>query len=327
MPVDIQSISGGKDSTAMYLHGIERGRPFRSIFMDTGHEHPWTLDYIAALPQLAGGPPIEELHADFTDQFPTKRRTIREEWPKKGVPDRIVARALELCRPTGNRFLDLCILRGGFPSMKARFCTDHLKIRPASQQVFQPILKSGRSVVSWQGVRAEESPYRRDLAPWQLMQTPRGTPRFARLVTYRPLLDWTERDVWRMHRRHGIEPNPLYKLGVARVGCMPCINARKHEIAIIAEHWPEYVDMLEEWEAILGQVTRNEGQATFFPANRFVSAEDVAAGRARYADYGIRATVEWSRTARGGREYDLIPVSALERQDLATSCAEWGACE
>lgn len=327
MPVDVVSVSGGKDSTAMYLLAVDRGRPFRAIFMDTGHEHPWTLDYVAALPGRAGGPPIEELHADFDDQFPTKRRTIREEWPKKGVPDRIVRRALALCRPTGNRFLDLCILRGGFPSMHARFCTDHLKIRPANEHVVHPILKSGRSVVSWQGVRAEESPYRRDLLTWQRMQTPRGTPRFARLVTYRPLLRWTVRDVWRQHRRHGIEPNPLYKLGVTRVGCMPCINARKHEIAIIAEHWPEYVDMIAEWEAIMDQVSRHEGQATFFPANRFVSREDVAAGRARYADYGIRATVEWSKTARGGREYDLIPVRALERQDLATSCAEWGACE
>ena len=185
----------------MYLLGIERGRPFRSIFLDTGHEHPWTLDYIAALPQLAGGPPIEEYHADFADQFPTKRKTIREEWPRKGVPERIVRRALELCRPTGNRFLDLCILRGGFPSMRARFCTDRLKVRPAHEQVVHPILKSGRSVISWQGVRAEESPYRRDLVRWQRMQTPPGTPKFARLVTFRPLLDWTVRDVWRCHRR------------------------------------------------------------------------------------------------------------------------------
>jgi len=32
------NVSGGKDSTAVYLRAIELGRPFRAVFADTGNE-------------------------------------------------------------------------------------------------------------------------------------------------------------------------------------------------------------------------------------------------------------------------------------------------
>ena len=33
----IVNISGGKDSTATYLLALERGKPFRAVWADTGH--------------------------------------------------------------------------------------------------------------------------------------------------------------------------------------------------------------------------------------------------------------------------------------------------
>jgi len=45
----ILSYSGGKDSTAMYLHALEYEVPFRAVFADVGNEHPATLEYVSTI--------------------------------------------------------------------------------------------------------------------------------------------------------------------------------------------------------------------------------------------------------------------------------------
>src|SRR3989304_9990536 len=90
----------------------------------------------------------------------------RKKWalpgPKKGwrggVPADIVARVLRVFEkgPTENAYLDLCIIKGRFPSRKAQFCTDFLKKRPINEYVNNLVALHGQ-VESWQGVRADES--------------------------------------------------------------------------------------------------------------------------------------------------------------------------
>lgn len=311
----VLSVSGGKDSTAMYLLALEREVPFTAVFADVGNEHPATLEYVARLAERTGGPKVVTVRADLSDKFERKRETIAAKWPAEGIAEDVVARALELCRPTGNPFLDACLLMSGFPSHQRRFCTDKLKLRPISDNVTGPLLRSGHHVASWQGVRREESFAREHLARLEAIQIPRrlGAKPGVCLVAYRPLLDWALADVWKMHRRHGIEPNPLYAQGANRVGCFPCVMTNKLELRMIAEQFPEHIDRISEWERIVSLASKREGEggATFFT-------------NARGAN--IREAADWSRTARGGREYDLIPL-AEQRNDLLEACTEWGACE
>ena len=100
----------------------------------------------------------------------------------------------------------------------------------------------------------------------------------------------------------------------------------KSEIAQIAELTPEAIDRLEEWEDIVSQTAKTSGAATFFLQKNLMpkgAAYD-------HKKYGIRATVEWARTTRGGKQYPLFSqdyqseVSKLwERQ----SCLSAGYCE
>mgnify|MGYP000953541186 CR=1 FL=1 len=62
----IVNVSGGKDSTAVYLLAMQRGRPFRAVMADTGHEHPLTVEYARLLSQRSGGPEVETVRADFS---------------------------------------------------------------------------------------------------------------------------------------------------------------------------------------------------------------------------------------------------------------------
>ena len=57
-------------------------------------------------------------------------------------------------------------------------------------------------------------------------------------------------------KRHGIKPNPLYLLGASRVGCWPCINVTTEEIALIARHTPERIDLIRDWEWRASMVSR-----------------------------------------------------------------------
>ncbi len=216
MTFNVVSISGGKDSTAMLLLALEKETEnLRAVFADTGHEHPQTYEFVNYI-QEATGVPIQRVKADFTSRIAHKREVIQTKWRDDGISEEKIQEALEVMQPTGIPFLDLCLYHGRFPSTRARFCSSELKHEPIYLDVIGPLLDEGHKVISWQGVRSEESPERALL--------PEREDTGGGLFNYRPLLAWSAEDVFRMHDRHGIKPNPLYKQGMGRVGCMPCIH-------------------------------------------------------------------------------------------------------
>jgi 3'-phosphoadenosine 5'-phosphosulfate sulfotransferase (PAPS reductase)/FAD synthetase len=305
---NIVSVSGGKDSTTLLLLAMERGAEnLQAVFADTGHEHQQTYDYVRYLEQ-ATGVPIRWVRADFADRIAGKARYVREKWAEKGVPIDVVDRALSVLDrgPTGNPFLDLCIWKGRFPSTKARFCSEELKRNPIVEQVQIPLMDAGDAVISWQGVRADESPARANL--------PETEDVGGGLLNYRPILKWSADDCFAMHRKHGIKHNPLYEQGMGRVGCMPCIHARKDELLEISKRFPEEVARVAEWEQIVATASRRGG-ATFFTAR---SDDNEWA-----ATQNIYTFVNWSKTSRGGKQYDM-----LRSDDDGPSCSSiYGLCE
>lgn len=172
------------------------------------------------------------------------------------------------------------------------------------EQIYMPLIEVGQHVISWQGVRAQESAARAKLPERE--DTPEG------YEIYRPLLHWTVDDVFAIHRKHGIEPNPLYKLGMGRVGCLPCINCGKQELFEIARRFPAEIARVAEWERLVKMASKRQA-ATFFPT---------ANGR---GTDGIYDEVEWSKTAYGGKNYDLV--KAIEFEDVPLCSSQYGLCE
>jgi len=304
------SVSGGKDSTALLiLAKLERGLDVQAVFADTGHEHPETYRYLEYLDQALG--PITVVRADLSARFDRKRETIANKWPKDGVPEKRIKRALELLHPTGNPFLDLCMLKGRFPSTRARFCSQELKHIPIRDLVVEPLMLDGYTVVSWQGVRAEESRSRANLP---IVDEPEDG-----LIVYRPLIHYTAKEVFDLHRKHGIRWNPLYEQGMGRVGCMPCIHARKPEIAEIAKRWPNEIERVAEWEQLVGAVSKR-GLSSFFAHDKTPGDHQGKAG-VRMPD--IWGVVEWSKTSRGGSQYVL----QIDDNPLEMCSSIYGLCE
>ena len=299
---NIISVSGGKDSTALWLLAHERGVKHQAVFADTGHEHPATYDYLDYLESKLGK--LRRVRADFTADFERKRQYIRDEWPAKGVPADRIERALAALVPTGIPFLDLAMLKGRFPGPMSRFCSAQLKRDVIFGDIFMPMMDAGYSVISWQGIRWDESAHRATYTEREQLA--------PRLTAYRPILAWSAAEVFAMHDKHGIDPNPLYKQGMGRVGCMPCIHATKPELAEIANRFPVAIDTIEQWEARVSS-TALRGSATFF------EVEDAGG---EFVGQGIRNHVDRSRTTRGGKTYDLTTIG-----QQPTCASQYGLCE
>lgn len=272
------------------------------VFCDTGNEHPLTYEYMDYLESVLG--PVKRIKEDFSGRIERKKEVVLTKWVKDGVSDEIIRKVHDLLVPTGNPFLDLCMWKGRFPSTKVRFCTQFLKIIPTMEQVYMPLLEQGHKVISWQGVRAAESIARSKLPERE--ETVEG------YEVYRPLLNWSARDVFDMHRKHGINHNPLYEMGMSRVGCMPCINVNKDELYEIQRRFPDQIERIAEWERIVAEVSKRQG-ASFLPALVDDGKKD------------IHEWVEWSKSAYGGKQYDLLKM--IEQEDFAQCSSVYGLCE
>ena len=312
---NVISFSGGKDSTAMLLLAIERDTPDLSVvFADTGNEHEQTYDYVRYIEQTTGVP-IRWVKADFSRQIAGKREFVLTKWADKwGAPQEAIDRAAAALVPTGNPFLDLCIWKGRFPSTKVAFCSEELKRNPIIEQVQKPLLETG-NVISWQGVRRNESLNRRFLTERELKITAENG---NELWNYRPILDWTADDCFAMHKKHGIKHNPLYEQGMGRVGCMPCINARKDELNEISKRFPEAIDRIEQWERAVSLASK-QSCSTFFPSE---GLPDDATMQQHYDNANIREIVKWAATARGGKQRDFF-----REMDGPMCSSIYGLCE
>lgn len=290
----VASISGGKDSAAMSLYLRELGIEHRRVFMDTGWEHEATYDYLRGeLTRVIG--PIEEIRGSMTMEELIRRK-------------------------------------GMFPSRQRRFCTEELKVRPMIKHLArvrfsdceeycpgslppndeEPVCCCGREreVLNAIGIRAGESLARSKMPKWE------HPPHFDCEV-WRPIITWSEQDVIDIHHRHGLKPNPLYLMGASRVGCWPCIMARKSEIRLIANKDPSRIDRLRVLEEELTEAARSRGHEGDAAKRCWFQPPTGRVGTA-----GIDEIVEWSRTARGGRQFELFAPG--DRDD---GCMRWGMCD
>ncbi len=233
----------------------------------------------------------------------SKRGGKRVRWTNKAK-----RRALSVIYPSGNAFLDLCLWKGRFPSRKTQFCTEQLKTLLAVE--FQmDLVEQGYTVVSWQGVRRDESQARRNAKAFEVIG--------PRMYAYRPIVAW---DVWRtieFAQRDGTALNPLYSLGMGRVGCMPCINVNKNELRQIAARWPAEIERISEWERLVGMASK-QGFSTFM-----ADAHAARDRRVIFAELNIHERVRWAKTTRGGRQFNLL--GELEETEACSSSL--GLCE
>ncbi len=228
--------------------------------------------------------PVERVNAIIADMWATDKP--------------LIARGLD-----GNERLTFDLMakiKGRFPSRKAQFCTEKLKLVPQKRWLlehFGPAGKfAGESYVRYTGVRRDESATRVNSSFQEFDQ-------WFDCDLFRPIADWTKVMCFAYVAAHGETINELYRLGFNRVGCAPCVNSSKDDIVNWAERAPGMIDKVREWEVKTGR--------TFFPP--------IVPGMVMNF---IDDVVRWARTSRGGRQ-DLFPI--MHERDACES--KYGLCE
>jgi 3'-phosphoadenosine 5'-phosphosulfate sulfotransferase (PAPS reductase)/FAD synthetase len=201
------------------------------------------------------------------------------------------------------------ILRKGmFPSRTQRWCTDYLKIKPLKRWISDQFGDS--IVVNAVGIRRAESRARAKLSRWSEWMDATA------VWVWRPLFGWSEQDVIDIHAEHGVAPNPLYLRASTRVGCWPCIFARKAEIRAVADETPWRIDEIRDLESAVHEIARKRyagRDETFESLGYVLPCFFMSPGRGPIDEH-----VRWSRTARGGEQFDMFGPEE--------GCVRWGLC-
>lgn len=244
----IVTVSGGKDSTAALLWTIHEfcgGRTDNiiALFNDTGFEHSLTYEYINYLETTLHITIVRCRSSKFDD------------------------------------FMDMVRKKGRFPSTKARFCSEELKIKPTIDFILDNV---NEDMLVITGVRHQESKSRASLLrnctyfrgyfepyafdkegkPRLYTYRKKDVERFVKSFAHellRPIIEWSEQDAFAYCEKYGIKTNPLYKNGFSRVGCFPCIMATKDEVRLMADRFMVELERLENYEIETGRY--------FFPPN------------------------------------------------------------
>lgn len=237
------AFSGGKDSHASLIWACKKYGPklVEAVFCDTQWEHSLLYPFIN----------------EVTEKLGVKLVILRSQYS----------------------FIELAKKKNRFPSTKAKFCTEKLKVEPMIDYVIEK-LKTENYIIVVQGIRKDESKNRSKMEPnctyFKYYYEPYGFDKEGKPKTFhyrkkeitalngnsrtdieRPVFNKTAQEVIGDILDAGHRPNPLYYIGVGRVGCFPCIMVTHWEVWIMMEKEPDYAKRVIDSELDVGR--------SFFP--------------------------------------------------------------
>lgn len=285
----VVGFSGGVDSQACALWVRQRFPPEEVLLLNTlagRNEHPLTEQFIRE-------------YSETVFPVTTVMPLIRDLLGRGTKGGQSKARRDEFADDDELTFERLAYIKGRFPSAKAQFCTEHLKLVPQRRWCDEHLTAKGIDVERYIGVRRDESRRRSTVVA-------REWDDYFDCYVYRPIADWTKQQVFDFLKEHGEAINPLYLLGFNRVGCAPCINSSKGDVHAWAVRFPEMIDKVRAWEEAVGR--------TFF-------APCVPGLVMNWVDQ----VVEWAATSHGGKQFTLPMFEAVV--EAGTCISKYRLCE
>jgi 3'-phosphoadenosine 5'-phosphosulfate sulfotransferase (PAPS reductase)/FAD synthetase len=241
----IVAFSGGKDSVAMVLYLLDLGIDKSRIEL---HHHDvdgrginlfdWacTPSYCKAFAKAFGLPII------FSWREGGILREIRRE--NEGLQDVYYEMGdtnIQLKSRKGNS------TRKKFPAVSAdlrtRWCSSVVKIDVLSR-VINHSFKQGDLLVLT-GERRQESTAR---SKYKEFEKYRSYTKSRNAWQWRPIIDFSENDVWSLMKKYQVQPHPCYELGWNRCSCQLCIFSSANTWASIYQLSPAKVEQIANLE-------------------------------------------------------------------------------
>jgi 3'-phosphoadenosine 5'-phosphosulfate sulfotransferase (PAPS reductase)/FAD synthetase len=208
-------------------------------------------------------------------KFPAKSGDLAQRWCsaylKITVADTVI-RNIENLREIGER--------NKFPAKsgchQGRWCSGSLKAQVESG-LYSNIdqLRENTKILVVSGERRGESAGRARYNEMEIHRT-NAMAKAHRLVhQWRAVIDYTERDIWEVLKRHRVNPHPCYSAGWNRCSCMMCIFSLPKHWAGIRELFPEEYEAVKHDEEVLDFTLDNKKTL-----DEYVGAADSCVNRA-----------------------------------------------
>lgn len=140
-------------------------------------------------------------------------------------------------------------------SLKTRWCSGYLKIDVAARALNNIPELADKRILFITGERREES---RARAKLKEAENHRCNSKKQLVHHWRPVIDWSENDVWFIIENRRIMPNPVYFLGFPRLSCRSCIFFSKDHWKTLNDVSPEVIKNLHAYEEQLGFTIDNK---------------------------------------------------------------------
>lgn len=151
---------------------------------------------------------------------------------------------------------------------QGRWCSGNLKA--AVQDGITANLEKTKSNIKMlivSGERRGESAGRACYNEMEIHRT-NATAKAHRLVhQWRPVIDYSEKDVWEVLKRNRVNPHPCYRAGWNRCSCAMCIFSTPSLFAGVRELYPEEYELLKQDEYVLGFTLDNKYDLDTFVGN------------------------------------------------------------
>ena len=252
--------SGGKDSTAAFLHLLDLGIPRQKI--ELWHQ----------LVDGQGSPLMDwECTADYCRKFAMAFNIpIFFSWKEDGFEGEML-RSNSPTKPTyfetpygishsgGNGRPNTRLL---FPQVSAdlsvRWCSAYLKIAVAQMAIINQPRFKGKRLLVISGERGEEILARQHYAFFEpdRADNRRSIRKMRHVDRCRIIHSWKETDVWMIIRRYKIMVHPCYYLGYSRCSCKWCIFGGSNQMATSYHLSPEQGNILAQYEQKFGKTIR-----------------------------------------------------------------------
>lgn len=144
-------------------------------------------------------------------------------------------------------------------SLATRWCSSALKI-----EVCDRILRYAEDtfqdckILFVDGIRREESPARNKYNEMESHRCSAVSKKNRLVHHWRPIIEWTEEQVWDILKKYSINPHPCYKLGWSRCSCAMCIFSLPEHFKGIKEILPERFQEIVDLEKELGFTLDNK---------------------------------------------------------------------
>lgn len=144
--------------------------------------------------------------------------------------------------------------------LSRRWCSAYLKIMVADtvlrnmNSVAANLTKTRKDIklLIVSGERRGESVGRSKYNEIEIHRTNAVSKHHRTVHQWRPVIDYSEKDIWEVLKRHKVNPHPCYRAGWNRCSCAMCIFSTPQLFAGIRELYPKEYALLCQDEKVLG---------------------------------------------------------------------------